>query len=122
MTGTLTIQADKQEEVTKKMREFLRTCRAIRRHLRTVDDLMGMIDDDKKLADSLGDSGRYMILNEIRRSSESVRPDPIALMQKDLLSQTESSRWRVRDERREIVRQMLEQAEKVRAQEANDDF
>lgn len=119
--GKMSVREDKQEEVAGKMQEWLRICRAIRRHSRTIDDVLDSIED-KELIDRLGDAGRYFLLNEIRQTGESVRPDPIALLQKDLLAATDSNKYRVREERREVVRQLLEQAEKVDQQEANDDF
>ncbi len=119
--GKLSIRKEKQEDISNKMQELLRVCRAIRRHIRTVDDVLSMIDDQQLVA-RLGDSGRYLLLSELRRSSESIRPDPIELMRKDLLATNEENKLRVREDRREIIRQMLEQAEKVRDQAANDDF
>ena len=119
--GKLSVLEDRREEIANKMQEFLRICRAVRRHGRTVDDVLEKIDDEDFVA-RLGDAGRYFLLSEIRRMSESVRPNPVALMQNDLLAATDANKYRVREERREIVRQLLEQAEKVRQQEANDDF
>ena len=78
--------------------------------------------DDQDFVVRLGDAGRYLMLSEIRRTSLSVRPDPVALMEKDLLASTDGNRFRVREERREIVRRLIEQAEKVRDQESKDDF
>lgn len=119
--GKMSINSDREEEVAEKARELLQVCRKIRRYVGDVDD---MLDDvaDRVFVATLGDAGRYTMLDEIRRFAERHRPDPVALMQADLLVQTEGNKLRVREDRSEIVRRLVEQSEQVRAEAANDDF
>ncbi|MEM1068312.1 MAG: hypothetical protein AAGI63_05420, partial [Planctomycetota bacterium] len=76
---------------------------------------------DQEMVKQLGEAGRYVILNEVRRFAAQHRPDPIELLKSDLLEQ-DGERWSVREERREVVRELVAQAERVRAESANDDF
>lgn len=119
--GKLSINSDKQEEVAQKARELLQVCRKIRRYVLSVDEMLDQVADREFVA-ALGDAGRYTILDEIRRSAERHRPDPIALMREDLLSQTDSNKLRVREDKLEIVSRLIEQSEKVRAEAVKDDF
>lgn len=119
--GKLSINSDKEEEVAEKARELLQVCRRIRLYVGDIDEMLERVAD-REFVDSLGETGRYTMLDEIRRFAERHSPDPVALMQKDLLVQTSGSKLRVRDDRSEIVRRLVEQSEKVRAEAANDDF
>jgi hypothetical protein len=62
------------------------------------------------------------MLAQIRRFAERFRPDPVELMREELLVQTDGKKLRVRVDRRDIVRRLVEQSEKVRAEAGNDDF
>ncbi len=119
--GRLRVNEDRQEQVQEKVTELLRVCRAIRRHVLSVDEMLDSMED-KKFVESVGDSGRYWMLSEIRGYAEGHRPNPIDLAAKEMLISTESGQFRVREDRRQVVRELVEQAEQVRQEAANDDF
>lgn len=119
--GKMAVKEQREEELANKSRQLLQACRQIRRFMIEVDDLMERIGD-RQLVDRLGDQGRYIMLDEIRRFTEMYRPEPVELMRQDLLAQVDSGQLRVREERRELVRQLVEQSEQVRAEANKDDF
>ena len=117
----LTFDREREEEVAEKSRELLQICRAIRRHVADVEQMIGELSDASWLS-GLGDAGRYTLLNEIQRSAERHRPDPIALLKDELFAEDDSGRLRVRPDKDELVRDLIERADRVRAQESLDDF
>jgi hypothetical protein len=119
--GKLSVRPEREEEVAAKARELLQDCRNLRRYLGELDDALAQLADDQ-LREKLGQTGRYTILEEVRRLAEQHRPDPIALLQADLLVVSDAGQLQVRQEQREIVRRLVEQSEKVNAEAANDDF
>lgn len=119
--GKLSINSDKEEQVAEKARELLQVCRRIRRYVSEIEDVLDNVAD-RELVEQLGDAGGYTMLNEIRRFAERHRPDPVALMQADLLVSADADKLRVREDRREIVRRLIEQSEQIRAEESIDDF
>lgn len=120
-SGKLGIVEDRQEEVVQKATELLRTCRAIRRHVSGVDDLLGKMENQSFVAE-IGDAGRYFILGQVRDFADRYRPDLVQLLAKEILEETDDGQFRVRPDQREIVAKLIDQAEKVRAEAANDDF
>ena len=63
------------------------------------------------------------MLSEIRNFAERHRPNPVALMRQQLLEPVDGSdKLRVQQQRRDVVRELVEQAEKVRDEASNDDF
>ena len=117
----LSVREDRAEEVAQRARELLRVCRAIRRHVVRVDELLEQLAD-REFVNAIGDSGRYLMLSEIHRFAESHRPDPVSLMQQEVLTETANGKLRIREDRREVVRRLVEESEQVRAESANDDF
>lgn len=99
----------------------MQTCRRVRRYTNGIERLFDEVAD-RELVDQLGEAGSYVILNEVRSFAEQYRPDPIELMKSDLLVEGDQDSWSVREDRREVVRELLTQAERVRNEAANDDF
>lgn len=119
--GKLVINSDRTEEVAEKARELLRACRKIRRYVGEINDMLDQVAD-REFVEQLGEAGRYQLLDEIRRFAEGHQPNPVALMNDDLFAQNENGKLRVRDDRQEIVRQLIVQSERVRAEASKDDF
>jgi hypothetical protein len=119
--GKLVINRDREEPVTEKARELLRLCRRIRRYLVEVNQVLSEFSD-REFVQNLGTAGSYAMLDEVRRFAEAHGSDPITLLQQDLLQQTVGDQWTVREDRREVVRELVMQAEKVSAEAGNDDF
>ncbi|MEM8667451.1 MAG: M56 family metallopeptidase [Planctomycetota bacterium] len=118
--GVWKIKSEREEEVGQRARELLQTCRRMRRYSNGIERLLTDVAD-QEMVKQLGEAGRYVILNEVRRFAAQHRSDPIELLKSDLLEQ-DGERWSVREERREVVRELVAQAERVRAESANDDF
>ncbi len=117
----LKIVPQREAEVGQKAKELLRVCRAIRRHVADVDQMLSQLDDQKFVAE-IGDAGRYLMLSEVHKFAERHRPHPIDLLKEKLLVETDSGKLRVQPQRRDVIRRLIEQSEKVRQEAANDDF
>ncbi len=117
----LSIATEREQELAAKSRELLQICRKIRRYTSDIDQMMTDFADQEFVA-RIGEAGRYAMLDEVRRFAERHRPDPITLLRDDLLVQTDSNQLRVREDRREVVRQLVQQSEKVRDEAVKDDF
>jgi hypothetical protein len=74
------------------------------------------------LLEELGEAAPYFLTNEIRRYAQQHRSDPVQLLQDDLLEDVAEGKLRVRAERRETVRHLVAQAERVRGESTDDDF
>ncbi|MFK8112309.1 MAG: M56 family metallopeptidase [Rubripirellula sp.] len=119
--GKFSVNQDRTDELTEKSRELLQVCRQGRRYAGENEmELEGFADQG--YVKQLGEFGRYTLLDEVRRFAERHQPDPIDLLQEHVLQQTENGKLRIRDDRREVVRKLVEQSEKVRAEAGNDDF
>lgn len=119
--GRLFIIDARQEELEQKAMELLRACRQIRRYTSEIQSFLDEVKD-REFIESLGVTAPYLMLDLIREHAESNRPDVIQLMEQQLLVQDEERHARVREDRREVVRRLVEQAEQLRAEGDDGDF
>lgn len=119
--GKLTVNDDQAEALEKKAGELLKVCRKIRRYNMEIQEQLDLVTN-QSFVSKLGPNGGYVILSEVKRFAERHQPDPVALMKDQLLAQADNGKLRVRNDRHEVVRKLVEQSEKVRAEAAKDDF
>jgi hypothetical protein len=119
--GRYAIKAVAETKVTERAKELLKHCRQVRRYLREVDSFLANLEDPS-LVQSMGDAARYVIFDQVRKQAEAFRPDPLALMEADLLSRSEGGSFQVRQERRDVVRALADQAKAVHQEAVLDDF
>jgi beta-lactamase regulating signal transducer with metallopeptidase domain len=117
----LKIHPDREAEITDKAKQLLHVCREIRRHLVSVDEMLGDMQD-QAFVDQIGAPGRYLMLSEVRRFVEAQRTDPIELLTQRLLVETDEGGWQVRADRRDVVRRLVVQSELVVSEAGKDDF
>ena len=119
--GKKRVDDSRAEELSAKMRELLQVCRKVRRYSSEVSEVLDKFESAKLVSD-LGSEARFVMLDEVRRFAERHRPDPVELMKQFVLEQSAQDRWVVRQDRRDVVRELIQQAENVRAEAAKDDF
>jgi hypothetical protein len=119
--GKFSVHEDHVDSLIGKSRELLAVCRKIRRYGNEIDSVLEQVAD-QTFVQELGDAGRYTILSEVRQFAERHQADPVELMREHLLVASEGDTLKVKVDQREIVRKLVAQAEKVQAEESNDDF
>ncbi len=119
--GTLAVRTEVEDKLTEKARELLQTCRQIRRYVSDIDDQLQKLRD-QRLVDQLGPAGRFLLLDKIRQQSESYRPDTLAMMEDRVFEKTGAGKLKVRDERREQVQALIDQADAIKQEASRDDF
>ena len=119
--GKLLIDETREEEIKAKTVELLRGCRRIRRYTSEIEYFLQQMED-QEFIQSMGEAGPYVMLREVRRFAASRRQDPVALMERQLLEQHEGAYSRVREDQRDVIRKLVEQADRLRAEAGNDDF
>ena len=119
--GKFFIVDSQQEELQQKATELLRACRRIRRYTSEIQTFLDEVKD-QEVVESLGATAPYLMLDLIREHAENNRPDVLELMEEQLLVQDDERGTRVREDRREVVRRLVEQAEQLRAEGEDADF
>ncbi|MGI9472461.1 MAG: M56 family metallopeptidase [Rubripirellula sp.] len=119
--GKFRINEAQEGEIKEKAIELLRVCRQVRRYQAEINAFLAEMED-QSFVQSMGDSGPYVMLSEIRRNAENHRPDVVSLLEDQLLVREGKQPARVREDRREVVRQLVEQADRLRSEAGNDDF
>ena len=119
--GKFFIVDSQQEELQQKATELLRACRRIRRYTSEIQTFLDEVKD-QEFVESLGPTAPYLMLDLIREHAENNRPDVLELMEQQLLVQDDERGTRVREDRREVVRRLVEQAEQLRAEGEDADF
>lgn len=120
----LRVQEGAAEHVAERASEILSGCRRIRRFVRQINLVIERLDD-QELAKQLGETGRLVLLADIRESVERGGPNPIELLQEELFEPTDgdpSARLTVRADRAGVVRELRERSNELKEELANDDF
>ena len=108
-------------DLLSKAAELLKVCRRIRRYASEISSMLDKLDD-QSLVKAFGDAGPYTLLNEIRLFAERHQPDAIGLMREQVFEKTTTGMLVIRSDRREAVRKLIEQADRVSAEAENNDF
>ncbi|MDF1841023.1 MAG: hypothetical protein P1U77_06270 [Rubripirellula sp.] len=119
--GKWKIDEGQELAASDRARELLKQCRRVRRYTRNLERLLKE-KAGAALLEELGEAAPYFLTNEIRRYAQQHRSDPVQLLQDDLLEDVAEGKLRVRAERRETVRHLVAQAERVRGESTDDDF
>ncbi|TWT98469.1 M56 family metallopeptidase [Stieleria varia] len=120
-SGGLVVRSDRADELSEKMSELLETCRSIRRYAVMVDELLEQMADQELVA-KMGDVGRYLILDEVRRYVESARPDAVTLVREHLVQDDGKGTLTLRDSSRVLIAQLTRQADRLNQASPADDF
>ena len=122
--GGMRVRADSREKVMEQATSILSACRRVRRYVRQIDSILAELEDPT-FAENLGESGSLMLLREIRNQAEQSSLDPYALLKRELFMEQNdgsSEKLVVRDDRAQLIDELVKQAREMESELTNDDF